>query len=205
MNIFVLDKNPRTSAQMMCDKHVVKMIIESAQMLSTVHRFTSGTEYTDYAKNGRRIARWTHPTDNIGGIKLYKAVMLNHPCTIWSRQTAGNYAWLASHALALCDEYEHRYYREHATRQLIEWLVDHYPLTVYGIHLTPFAQAMPDIYKVPGDAVSAYRAYYNGEKARFAKWTNREIPSWFQNNSLTSQTHMVIYTHVKDTADQQVP
>lgn len=189
MNIFVLDEDPRTSAEMMCDKHVVKMIIESAQMLSTVHRYVDGDEFISYTKAGRKIKRWAHYTDDVNSsIRLHKSVMLNHPCTIWTRQTAANYAWLACHALALCDEYEHRYEREHATRPLVEWLVDHYPKNgVYGIMLTPFAQAMPDQYKVPGDAVAAYRAYYLGEKQRFAKWKNRQIPNWYQ-EGLTNAT-----------------
>lgn len=181
MNIFVLDNDPRVSAQMMCDKHVVKMIVESAQMLSTVHRYIDGNEYKDRGKRGQLIRRWDHYTDPDNDIQLHKAVMINHPCTIWARQSAGNYAWLASHAIALCDEYEHRYEREHANRGLIEWLNTHYPIGgVFGMHLTPFAQAMPDQYKVEDNAVQAYRNYYIGEKSGFAKWTNRQIPSWFQ-------------------------
>jgi hypothetical protein len=180
MNIFVLDNNPVKSAQMMCDKHVVKMIVESAQMLSTVHRYIDGYEYKDRGKRGQLIRRWEHYTDRNNVIRLHKAVMINHPCTIWARQTAGNYAWLASHAIALCNEYEHRYKRKHANRGLIEWMSTHYPIEgVVGLHLTPFAQAMPDQYKVEGDAVHAYRNYYIGEKSGFAKWTNREIPEWF--------------------------
>ena len=83
MNIFVLDKDPKISAEMMCDKHVVKMIVESAQMLSTVHRYMDGHEYISYSKNGRRIKRWSHETDLANSeMKLFKSVMLNHPCTI---------------------------------------------------------------------------------------------------------------------------
>lgn len=179
MNIFVLDKDPVVSAQMMCDKHVVKMIVESAQMLSTSHRYSDGVQYTDHASNGRRIMRWSHPTDESTHIQLYKSVMLNHPCTQWTRETSGNYAWLACHALALCNEYELRYDRVHATRPLIEWFTTNHPKKVVGMHLTPFAQAMPDKYKVPGNAVEAYRAYYIGEKSRFAKWSCTKEPYWW--------------------------
>ena len=45
MNIFVLDKDPHIAAQMHCDRHVPKMIVESAQMLSTAHRLLDGEEY----------------------------------------------------------------------------------------------------------------------------------------------------------------
>ena len=193
MNIFVLDESPRISAEMMCDKHVVKMIIESAQMLSTSHRYVDGDEFISYSKNGRRIKRWSHYTDTPDSkVRLHKSVMLNHPCTIWTRETAANYAWLAAHALALCDEYECRYNRTHATRGLIEWLVTNYPEKVYGLHRTPFAQAMPDEYKVTGDAVAAYRAYYLGEKRHFAKWKNGNIPNWYT-EGLTKDVDVVQY------------
>jgi hypothetical protein len=193
MNIFVLDESPRISAEMMCDKHVVKMIIESAQMLSTSHRYVDGDEFISYSKNGRRIKRWSHYTDTPDSkVRLHKSVMLNHPCTIWTRETAANYAWLAAHALALCDEYECRYNRTHATRGLIEWLVTNYPEKVYGLHRTAFAQAMPDEYKVTGDAVAAYRAYYLGEKRRFAKWKNGNVPNWYA-EGLTKDVDVVQY------------
>lgn len=193
MNIFVLDENPRTSAEMMCDKHVVKMIIESAQMLSTVHRYVDGDEFISISKNGRRIKRWSHHTDTPDSrIRLHKSVMLNHPCTVWTRETTANYSWLAAHALALCDEYEDRYNREHATRNLVEWLVANYPKNVFGIHRTPFAQAMPDEYKVVGNAVAAYRAYYLGEKRRFAKWKNGNVPNWYM-EGLTKDEDVVQY------------
>ena len=180
MNIFVLDKDPKISAEMMCDKHVVKMIVESAQMLSTVHRYLDGNEYISYSKNGRRIKRWSHETDRADSeMKLFKSVMLNHPCTIWTRESLGNYCWLSCHALNLCYEYTSRYNREHKTEGLIKWFMKNYPKKLYGFHLTEFPQAMPDEYKVEGNAPKAYRNYYMGEKSGFAKWTNRLAPDWW--------------------------
>ena len=74
MNIFVLDEDPRVSAEMVCDKHVVKMIIESAQMLSTVHRYVDGDEFISYTKAGRKIKRWAHYTDDMKSpIRLHKS------------------------------------------------------------------------------------------------------------------------------------
>jgi len=175
MNIFVLDNDPAVSAHMMCDKHVVKMIVETAQMLSTVHRYLDGQQYIDVSANNRRIKRWNHPThDQI----LYKSVMLNHPCTVWARTSHMNYHWLAGHGMALCNEYDHRYNNHHMTTRLMRWLRGNPPKNIPHGKLTPFAQAMPDQYKSQ-DAVEAYRNYYLGEKAGFAKWTNREIPEWF--------------------------
>jgi hypothetical protein len=86
---------------------------------------------------------------------------------------------LSSHALHLCREYTHRYGREHKTEGLINWFIRNYPKTLYGFHITEFAQAMPDEYKVNGDAPQAYRKYYMGEKNGFAKWTNRLVPDWW--------------------------
>ena len=81
MNIFYLDPDPRTCAEMHCDKHVVKMIIEYAQLMSTAHRVIDGTEYTDMTANGRRIKRWRLDDDRES--ILYKASHINHPSAIW--------------------------------------------------------------------------------------------------------------------------
>lgn len=181
MNIFVLDYDPRVAAEMMCDKHVVKMPVETAQMISTVHRFLDGDETTEISKNGRKFKTWTHLTDSVDvSPVLYRSTMVNHPCTIWARQNMGNYYWLCQHGIALCDEYQLRYDREHASRKVIEWCLSNFPKNISSkTDLTEFAQAMPDQYKVPNDAVQAYQNYYIGEKMNFAKWTIREEPLWW--------------------------
>jgi len=184
MNIFVLDESPITSAEMMCDKHVVKMPVETAQMLSTVHRFLDGKQTHFKSKNGRNLKTWTHLTDSVeynpNGPVLYRSTMINHPCTVWARQTMGNYDWLVRHGLALCSEYTRRYDKIHGSQKVIEWCRENMPKKISpSIYLTEFAQAMPDQYRVKYDAVSAYRNYYIGEKERFATWTNRDIPEWW--------------------------
>ena len=100
MNIFYLDRDPVIAAQMMCDKHVVKMILESAQMLSTAHRVLDGDEYAD--RKG-----------------LYKLAHKNHPSTIWVRSSLENYTWLYDHMVALMAEYTYRYGKHHATERLL--------------------------------------------------------------------------------------
>lgn len=152
MNIFVLDHSPKTSAEMMCDKHVVKMILETAQMLCTVAH-TQGFKAP------------------------YKATHKNHPCTLWAAKTKQNWDWLIIHGLALCVEYTKRYGKVHKSMQHIEWCKSlDIKLPTKG--LLPFAQAMPVQYKNKC-AVKAYRAYYKGEKASFAKWKNGNIPNWW--------------------------
>ena len=86
MNIFNLHEDTKKSAQMHCDKHVVKMIIEYAQLMSTAHRILDGVEYEDRTKNNRRIRRWKHPNANVENT-LYKASHINHPSAIWTRES----------------------------------------------------------------------------------------------------------------------
>ena len=187
MNIFVLDEDPKVAARMQCDKHVVKMIVESAQMLCTTHRYLDGKEWIDRSKNGRKITRWDHWTDYADACyrpMLYKSVMLNHPCTIWTCKSLDNYDWHVEHALELCAEYDRRYRKIHATEKILRWCKKYSPRNAnrrqLSKGLTPFAQAMPDEYKVRDDAVQAYRNYYIGDKARFAKWREPSlVPEWF--------------------------
>ena len=93
MNIFHLDQDPVVAAESMCDKHVVKMIVEYAQLMSTAHRVLDGEEYYDKTKNGRRIKRWRLKPAAQERL-LYKASHVNHPSNIWTRQSNKNYRWL---------------------------------------------------------------------------------------------------------------
>ena len=163
MNIFYLDRDPEIAAQMMCDKHVVKMILESAQMLCTAHRVLDGDKYAE--KMG-----------------LYKLAHKNHPSTIWVRSSELNYRWLWEHYVALMNEYTYRYGKTHATSKLRNAL-DKTPDNMPPIQLTdtPFTdppQCMP-AYCKGDDTVKAYQTYYIVEKSGFAKWTNRVPPKFF--------------------------
>jgi hypothetical protein len=180
MNIFVLDESPRQSAKYHCDKHVVKMIVESAQMLSTVHRMLDGTETRKPSKSGKRMIKyWTHPKwEDV----LYKAVHMNHPCTVWTRETDRNYAWHYELFWNLCREYEHRYCKCHATWKLLGDILKNVPQNIPSGRRTPFAQAMgsnPECIN-NSDPVQAYRDFYETKQTRFSMgWTHREIPEWF--------------------------
>lgn len=176
MNIFVLDKDPTEAAKMMCDKHVVKMIVESCQLLSTAHHVLDGKEITvDTGKRKYRTYTCSQPD-------ICKATMINHPCTIWTRSSRGNYAWLWRHAYALCEEYTSRYTKTHSMEKMLDGPLNNIPQNINLGDITDFAQAMPDAYKNQ-DAVAAYRAYYLGEKARFAKWRMGNIPTWWLTNN----------------------
>mgnify|MGYP003328015886 CR=1 FL=1 len=163
MNIFYLDRDPKIAAQMMCDKHVVKMILESAQMLSTAHRVLDGD-------------------DRANETGLYKMAHKNHPSTIWVRSSGMNYMWLYEHMRALMDEYTYRYGKHHATERLNGPLFDPPNNISWKRHKgTSFSdppQCMPEVCKGE-DTVLAYQNYYIIEKSGFARWTKREIPAWF--------------------------
>lgn len=176
MNIFYLHKEPEVSAQLHCDKHVVKMIIEYAQMLSTAHRMVDGEQYYGLSKNGRRIARWRHPNSNLENV-LYKASHINHPSAVWVRENAIQYQYMYDMFTALCDEYTYRYGKVHMTdsklRDVLNNIPDKMPL---GDWREP-PQAMPDDVKSES-SLDAYHKYYREYKKSFAKWTNREVPQF---------------------------
>lgn len=176
MNIFVVNPNPVYAAHELCDKHVVKMIVESCQMLSTAHRVLDGTPTVELSKNNRKVRRWILK-DGIRNNTLCKATMVNHPCTKWVMKTDANYRWLYEHTLGLLDAYRHRYGKVHSMLSLMPILIQ-VPDNITKGTLTPFAQAMPDKYRCE-NAVNAYRNYYIGEKSRFAKWRCGEVPAWY--------------------------
>jgi hypothetical protein len=176
MNIFVLDEQPEISAHMMCDKHVVKMILESCQLLSTAHHVLDGDVVL--VDTGLRKYKTSICTTK----DICKATMINHPCTIWARETRANYMWLWKHAKALCAEYTKRYGKVHVMEEMLMSGLYNPPKNITKGKRTPFAQAMPDQYKHE-NAITAYRQYYLGEKTRFAKWKTGNVPEWYANNS----------------------
>lgn len=157
MNIFVLDLDPKICASYHCDKHVVKMIVETAQLLSTAQH-----------ENGINL--------NIGE-RAYKRTHKNHPCAIWARESITNYRWLCYLGIELCKEYTKRYGKIHKTQSLIELLNKYRPLTFSMVIGTKRPQSMPEQYRNE-DVVKAYRDYYLGEKQSILKYTNTEIPEF---------------------------
>ena len=149
MNIFLLDWHHETCARWHCDKHVVKMPLETTQMLSTVHH--------RYSDDGP-----------------FKPVHQKHPCTLWAGQTVENYRWLWKLGIELCKEYTYRYEKIHACQRVLA-ILRCPPVQLTARGFTKFAQAMPDEYKHP-DPITAYHNYYINEKARISKWKNRPIP-----------------------------
>lgn len=154
MNIFFLDREPNLIAQYHCDKHIVKMVLETAQLLCGVH----------WASGGEAPYRLSHK---------------NHPCAIWARQSKANYKYLCDIGLALCAEYTYRYNKKHKSEDVIMWCTLNIP-SLPDTDITDLPVAMPDEYK-DCSVITSYRNYYNNAKAHFAKWTKRDIPFWFNN------------------------
>lgn len=180
MNIFFLDSEPEIAAQMQCDKHVVKMVLESAQLLCTCHH-ELGCDKT--------------PPDS-----FYRATHKHHPCQLWIQECLPNYLWLASHALALAEEYTYRYEKRHKSQDIIEWCVDNPPnhyhpdpsslnRKTYGSwFITPPAQAMPDEFR-NFHPVKAYREYYyyNKRVTIDMRWTKRDKPEWWKEREASDE------------------
>ena len=153
VNIFVLSEDPAEAARMMCDKHVVKMILESGQMLCAAHE---------------------------PGSAPWKRTHYNHPCTVWTRTTTDNYKWLVIHGLELCAEYTRRYKRRHKSEDVLLWCAENIPSSIPAGPLTPFVVAIKNPNYQKSNAVESYRSYYLGDKIRFARWNHCKVPDWWK-------------------------
>lgn len=162
MNIFYLDQNPKRAAEYHCDKHCIKMILESAQLLCSAHRVLDGVE------------------SEFDGA-LYKATHINHPCAIWTRQSSDNYSWLFQLMIELNNEFVRRYNKKapHATITKLREVLCNVPNNMdWRYDFTHPPQCMPQEFR-DEDTVIAYRSYYKGAKSSFASWTNTARPEWF--------------------------
>jgi len=161
LNIFVLSKDPKEAAKWHMDKHIVKMPLETAQILCTVRR-----QYGDL----------TAP---------YKSTHEHHPCCQWAAESAENYVWLCILGIELCKEYTYRYGKEHKCERIIEDCLQRIPKRIANKGRTTFVQAIPSYCKMD-DPVLAYRNYYINEKSHLASWRNRNSPDWWSNARISS-------------------
>lgn len=160
MNVFMVDSCPVKAAQALCDKHVVKMVLESAQVASTVLRERGDTSPL-----------------------LYKPTHKNHPCTRAVAENEDYADWFINHGIALACEYTHRFGKTHKSQRVLDYAVEHLSGSEYGLSLADVPQAMPVEHKVEGDPVRAYRSYlqwkYNNLWPKgSARWTARQQPRW---------------------------
>jgi len=161
MNIFVLSKNTKKCAMYHADKHVIKMILESALLLCSAHIILDNVIV-------------------IEDTELYKLTHKNHPCAIWTRTSSSNYEWLYDLFYELCEEYTHRYGKIHLCEKKLKEVLAFIPKNIPKGPITDFALAMPVECKLD-DPVESYRNYYQTNKRHLCKWSKRPIPEWFEN------------------------
>jgi len=161
MNIFILDLDPRKAAQMMCDKHILSQMKESAQLLCSPFE---------------------------PGAAPYRRTHYNHPCAKWVRESEDNFNWLFDHAHELNREYTKRYSFSkigldisHKSWEVCSWALSNVDKIMFPKKdLTPFAQAMPEECRRL-DVVEAYRTYYLTHKRDIAKWDRgTSAPDWWK-------------------------
>jgi hypothetical protein len=178
-------------AQYHNDRHLIKMILETAQLLSTAHRVLDGVETVEQKYvDGSLPARWRNVkrwklSDNRENL-LYSATHINHPSAVWVRQSVANYMWLSNLLVELCKEYTYRYGKVHKCERdgLVKLLHDCVPDNISLTKFTEPTPAMPDEVKVTGDSMKSYRNYYISNKQHLASWqgkiNSRKIPTWFE-------------------------
>lgn len=158
MNIFFLHHLPHVAASLHCDTHVVKMILETTQILSTVHHLHDSP------------------------LAPYKPTHINHPCVKWAAESRAQYLWLQTLGHHLCNQYRLRYGRDHACETLIKTTLANPPETMSKrFKWSEPPKCMPEQYR-SGTTVEAYRRYYREEKSGIAKWRNGVVPSFMTSN-----------------------
>lgn len=159
MNIFFLSLIQSHCAKYHVDKHVVKMILETCQLLCCAHHLHPNSVYTP----------------------PYRLTHKNHPCAIWTRTSLDNYKWLVVLGLELCKEYTYRYGKVHKCQSLLHDLNENHP-SIPSIGFTTPAKAMPDDYKINTnnitDCITSYRNYYYFAKTDLHSWKKRKVPYW---------------------------
>ena len=186
MNIFILSLDPIEAAQMQCDKHVPKMLVESGQMLSTTHRVLDGKLTRRPSKSGKTMVKYWDLYEGADDLEAellyYKAVHVGHPCTKWTMESDENYRWHWEHMKALANEYTYRYGKIHKTERELPWQIQSPPRNIPKGPMTDFKLAMkanPEC--MFDDPVKSYRAFYQTKQYRFPMvWTKRPVPEWFQ-------------------------
>lgn len=160
MNIFFLSEDPKLSAQYLCNQHVVKMSLESCQMISTYMSIK-------------------HP--DIVNTALMKPSYVNHPCNLWLLEEEKNIVWLLSHLSGLLTECQYRGFKVNRRFEAILWCVTQQMTSLAYDDTVEPVLCMPDEFKVHATPVKCYRAYYQHKALTFKrpmKYTNRCQPKW---------------------------
>ena len=179
MNIFYLHKDPDICASYHCDKHVLKMIIEYAQLLSTAHRMLDGVEEKVLSNSGKQMVTQYKLNDHREN-HLYKCAHINHPSNIWVRTASDHYLYTMELWNSLNREYTNRYNKVHMTFKKLCQYLNQLPNNIdKNVGFLEPPQCMPDECKQELNTIQAYREFYKAHKREFATWKN-EVPTWFK-------------------------
>ena len=195
MNIFVLDENPHIAAEMHCDKHALKMIIEHAQMMASAYYSTLGIsrkkEIPDrQIEVNSLFLGWPRKNED-GSDWPYGITHVNHPCTIWTRESIENFNWLWECNNHLCDVFQQRWGKEHSIKAIMQWMKQN-PPNLPSSELTPFAQAFPDCYQEFGP-IEGYRKYYAMKTTYMSlKWDYSPQPYWWNEDFVNESVQMYL-------------
>jgi len=191
MNLFILDTDPDKCAEYHIDKHVTKMQLECAQMMCTNHWIDHILGYVPRAldKNENQTIKDFVKPERAKAMENrlfpYLPCHINHPCTIWMRESLENYYWSFCYAHALSLEQAHRTGGTHKSFEVIRNLPE--PTNLVDVGLTTFKLAMkimPEKWKNEEKPVWSYRNFYMFDKVDFASWKNRSIPYWWDKNTI---------------------
>lgn len=192
MNIFILHWKQRKAARWHVDKHVIKMLLETCQLLYTAHWVLFYPQLRDckspiaLSKTQKQLEvpeyMWSAPQCETSQEPGYRPCHVSHPCAKWTRVCSGNYLWLAKLGLELAREFRFRFKKEHSCEKHINWLFENLPLNIRMFPRRKFAIAMADEFKNSKDPIVCYRNYYKISKAErgLIKYTGREVPHWLR-------------------------
>ena len=192
MNIFVLHWKQCKAARWHVDSHVIKMLLETCQLLYTAHWVLYYPELREckspiaLSKAQKQLEvpeyMWSAPLCETSGEAGYRPCHISHPCQKWTRVCSGNYLWLSKLGLELAREFRFRFKKEHSCEKHINWLHENIPLTIRIFPRRGFAVAMDDKYKISSDPIECYRHFYKTSKKErgLIKYTGRQIPHWLR-------------------------
>ena len=180
MNLFYLEEDPETCAQSHCNKHVPKMVVETAQLLCNVHHLLETKDVVKAESEGEG-EKEKEKTKKAIPYKYSRSGHTKLAPMQWLLQSKTNYRWAVKLGLALSEVYTQRFGgKRHKTHAVLEWLRENEPENLEDIGFTRPLCAMPDEYKHPdGNPIESYRKYYVYDKHRFACWPDGMEPKWF--------------------------
>jgi hypothetical protein len=193
VNLFYLDKDHDTNARYHVDKHVVKMILEAAEMLCQCHWVEEAVGFVPRQLNKEELAAVRKLRAPYKDVPLEQRPIpylgydthLNHPSTIWVRSSFENYAWTYCYMEALEAERKYRNPNGVPSHRAVDFLRKHPLPNIPDVGFTKFALAMnvmrearPDLVN-EDDPIWSYRNFYHLDKATFASWKAREKPPWW--------------------------